>query len=378
MGAMASRTPLATLLVLALLVTACLPGPTGPTGSATDAAGVSPDPSLNPSPSGPTRPTFIRPTPTPLPTFLVHVVAPGDTLSSIARRYGTSPFSIAVWNRERYATLDPLAEDYAPDRIQAGWRLQLIPNGEVDEEDLLPTTSPASSSPSASAEGTPDPAGPSAAPSIGGVATVVRNGPRTVGTVALTFDMGGRLDPAQDILAWLVAHEVPATIFPTGRTGTTTEEGIAALHVVGSNGTLLDLGNHSWSHPDFRELDAAAMRDQLERTEDAVARSTGRSTKPWFRPPYGALDDQVPAVVGGAGWTTMVLWDVDTIDWRPTDDGGPTAEDIVEKVLANARGGSIVLMHLGGYETLRALPPMVAGLRAKGLEPVTLDTMLGG
>jgi hypothetical protein len=34
----------------------------------------------------------------------------------------------------------------------------------------------------------------------------------------------------------------------------------------------------------------------------------------------------------------------------------------VAKVLAEAQGGSIVLMHLGGYETLNALPAIVAGL----------------
>lgn len=381
MGAMPSRTPLALVLALALLVTACVPDPAGPTGSPTNGGAISPDPSLAPSPSGPSpRPTFIRPTPTPLPTFLVHVVGAGETLSSIARRYGTSTFSISVWNRQRYPTLDPLADEYAPDRIQVGWRLDLIPNAEVDEEDLLPTASPGSPEPTPTTTGGPTavPGDPTPIPSVGSVATVVRNGPRGEATVALTFDMGGRLDPAQDILAWLVANEVPATIFPTGRTGTTTEQGIAALEVVAANRTLLDLGNHSWSHPDFRDLDARAMRDQLQRTEDAVSALTGRSTKPWFRPPYGGLDELIPAAVGSAGWSSIVMWDVDTIDWRPVEDDGPTAAEMVEKVVANARGGSIVLMHLGGYETLEALPAMVAALRARGLEPVTLDTMLGG
>jgi peptidoglycan/xylan/chitin deacetylase (PgdA/CDA1 family) len=69
------------------------------------------------------------------------------------------------------------------------------------------------------------------------------------------------------------------------------------------------------------------------------------------------------------------MWDVDTIDWKPTADGGPTSDDIEAKVLSRAKGGSIVLMHLGGYETLDALPGVVAGLRKRGLEPVTLSEM---
>ena len=49
------------------------------------------------------------------------------------------------------------------------------------------------------------------------------------------------------------------------------------------------------------------------------------------------------------------MWDVDTIDWKPIADGGPTAQQIATKVVGNAGDGSIVLMHLGGYETLEAL-----------------------
>jgi peptidoglycan/xylan/chitin deacetylase (PgdA/CDA1 family) len=71
------------------------------------------------------------------------------------------------------------------------------------------------------------------------------------------------------------------------------------------------------------------------------------------------------------------MWDVDTIDWKPISDGGPTAVQIVEKVLGRAQGGSIVLMHLGGYETLDALPGIVAGLRGQGYSLVTLGTLIG-
>jgi peptidoglycan/xylan/chitin deacetylase (PgdA/CDA1 family) len=48
----------------------------------------------------------------------------------------------------------------------------------------------------------------------------------------------------------------------------------------------------------------------------------------------------------------------------------------VAKVLGNARGGSVVLMHLGGYETLEALPSIVDGLRAQGFTLANLDELL--
>jgi hypothetical protein len=44
---------------------------------------------------------------------------------------------------------------------------------------------------------------------------------------------------------------------------------------------------------------------------------------------------------------------------------------------ANARPGSIVLMHLGGFNTLDALPGMLTALGDKGLIPVTLEEMFG-
>ena len=80
--------------------------------------------------------------------------------------------------------------------------------------------------------------------------------------------------------------------------------------------------------------------------------------------------------MAAAGYPLTVMWDIDTIDWRPESDGGPTAADIVAKVRANARGGSIVLMHLGGYNTLDALPGILAALREAGLTPATLSEMV--
>jgi peptidoglycan/xylan/chitin deacetylase (PgdA/CDA1 family) len=369
---------LAAPLAIVLVLVACTPAPIGqvsPSPAPTSAASEPPSPT--PAPTGPTpRPTFIRPTPTPLPTFLAYVVRSGDTLSAIARMFRTTALSIAVWNRDQYPSLDPESEGYQPDRIEVGWILRIIPDAVIDEDDLLePTPTPGGTTGPAPSSGS-SPA-PTARPTAGAAAIVVRNGDRASTQVALTFDMGGRLDPAVDILQWLVDHEIDATIFPTGKTGTTTAEGRAALDLVSRHRDRFDLGNHSWSHPDFRDLDDAAMRDQLLRTEAGVVEAIGMSTRPWFRPPFGGLDEQIPAVVGSAGWSHIVMWDIDTIDWRPEDDGGPTAQAIVDKVVERARGGSIVLMHLGGFNTLQALPGIVAGLRAKGLEPVTLGEMFG-
>jgi hypothetical protein len=146
-------------MALIVLVGACIPAGTGIPSSASasastgaSAAAASPSaPASGPS----TRPSFSYPTPTPPPTFLVYTVQPGDTLTSIARDQGTTARSIAFWNRQRYPSLDPDSPKYAPNRIETGWELLLVPNVELDPEDLPEPSPSESAAPSTSAEASP-------------------------------------------------------------------------------------------------------------------------------------------------------------------------------------------------------------------------------
>ena len=194
--------------------------------------------------------------------------------------------------------------------------------------------------------------------------------------------MGGRIGDALTIVKWLVDHDVHATIFMTGAMAdnTNTDAGRQVLAIVDAHPGQLTLGNHSYTHRDFRNLSAPEIRDELRRTEAAIAPYCAQDPRPFFRPPNGGYDADVLAAVGAAGYRYTVTWDIDTIDWRPikNDPPGPTADQIVAKVVGNAQGGSIVLMHLGGYETFEALPRIVQGLEAAGYDLVSLNQMLGG
>ena len=76
----------------------------------------------------------------------------------------------------------------------------------------------------------------------------------------------------------------------------------------------------------------------------------------------------------------MVLWSASAGDWA-TDD----AQLVARRILAGARPGAILLLHDGldgnpaanRQVLVRALPLIIAGLAAKGLEPVRLDKLLG-
>ena len=230
-----------------------------------------------------------------------------------------------------------------------------------------------------SATATPTKAPPQSTPTLAATGQLVEHGDRNSKMVALTFDMGGRVDPALEIMNWLVAHGVSATIFMTGAMtdNTNTDAGREVLRIIDAHPGQFALGNHSYSHPDFRTLTAAEMRSELSTTESATARYTSVSPHPFFRPPFGGQDTNVVQAAASVGYGVTVLWDVDTIDWNPESDGGPTTGAIVNKVLTNAQGGSIVLMHLGGYNTFEALPRIVSGLQAGGFELVDLRTLLG-
>jgi LysM domain len=132
-------------VVVSMTVVACIPAaferrdPTLPApNSSPPVAEATPSPTLRPS--GP--PSFVRPTPTPQPTFLAYVVKRGDTLTSIARAHRTTARSIAFWNRAQHPSLDPDSPNYSPNRIEVGWVLLLVPDLELDPEDLPPEPAP--------------------------------------------------------------------------------------------------------------------------------------------------------------------------------------------------------------------------------------------
>jgi peptidoglycan/xylan/chitin deacetylase (PgdA/CDA1 family) len=224
-----------------------------------------------------------------------------------------------------------------------------------------------------------------------GAAHVYRALPAGSSAIALTFDMGGRLDPGLDIVRRLIVDRVCTTFFPTGAM-TATSAGKAILALIGAHPELFELGNHTNHHCNLRDGGGGSPTTAACPTTPPSARfiatelkaaaavlksaSAGMEPAPYWRPPYGAYDSRVVAAAAAAGYTKTVLWSIDAIDWRPVSEGGPTAAQIADKVVANAVDGSDVLMHLGGWNTLDALPSMVTRLRALGLKPSTISAIL--
>ena len=216
---------------------------------------------------------------------------------------------------------------------------------------------------------------------------VVRRIDQAGDRLALTYDLGGRLDPALRIMRYLLLNGVCATVFPTGAAADT-PTGRAVLGMVRQYPELFEVGNHTMNHCDLVRGGGAAACPTSRPTDGRVRRElldaatiieglAGQSPVPYWRPPFGSYDSAVLAAAASVSYTKTILWDIDTIDWRAVPDGGPTADQIAAKILAAARDGSVVLNHLGGYQTRAALPAVIHGLRGTlGMEPTTISDLL--
>jgi peptidoglycan/xylan/chitin deacetylase (PgdA/CDA1 family) len=252
-----------------------------------------------------------------------------------------------------------------------------------------PPASPPVTSPRGASAGTAPPATPSPIPSVTSPAwsgtrpitgwlagkdwTVI---PTTRRVAALTFDAGANADAVPSILTTLRREAVPATFFLTGNF---VRAFPAAARSIASAG--FRIGDHTISHPYLTRLGDAAVRQQILGGAQQIASVTGKNPAPLFRFPFGDADARTIALANQAGYVP-VRWTVDTLGWEGTA-GKISALVVVSRVLAAARPGEIVLMHVGsnpGDHTTfdaDALPQVISGLRAQGYSFVTLDALTG-
>jgi peptidoglycan/xylan/chitin deacetylase (PgdA/CDA1 family)/LysM repeat protein len=343
----------------------------------------SPAESPGPTPPSPTPTATGTPSVTPTPvTGTKYTVQPGDGLFAIARAFGTTVEQLQAWNAGRYPSLTT-----NPNVIEPGWVLVVSLEPGVTPR---PTPTPAPATPRPTQQ--PPPTGTCTAGNrvADGAAQTFRTIPNAGPGVALTFDMGGRMDPAVDIMNFLVANRVCATIFATGIMSQT-PQGQRVMAIIRAHPELFEIANHTMYHCDLVRggggspsaapcaggpFSADRIRQEMTEAEVILRSGTGQNPQPYWRPPYGSISQPVLDAVASVGYTKTFLWDIDTIDWKPMSEGGPTAQQIAARVVGNAVNGSNVLFHLGGYETLESLRLIVPGLRDRGFTLTSLSDLL--
>lgn len=202
-----------------------------------------------------------------------------------------------------------------------------------------------------------------------GKSIVISKVSTTIKVMALTFDDGSDAANLLELLNILASNNIQCTLFLTGRA---TEAHPALIRKIVEQGH--EIGNHSYSHPQFTQITTASMEAEMIKAEKSIINVTGVNPRPLFRPPYGSYNLSVLEVVGNLGYTRTLMWTIDTIGWN-----GTPAETMIEKVLDNAQPGAIVLMHTGGgTHTVEALPKMIVDLKSKGYTLTTVSKMLEG
>ncbi len=177
------------------------------------------------------------------------------------------------------------------------------------------------------------------------------------GYVALTFDDGPSRAHSRRLLDILDAKRAPATFFLVGRAVAARPK--RARRVARAGHWIY---NHTYSHPNLTEISDRRIRRQIKRTERALREADAPSSGRLVRPPYGAIDARVRAVLRDMNFRS-VLWTVDTRDWDPST----TPRQIVRRVVAGLAPGANVLLHdqEDSEATVEALPRVIRAVRSR-------------
>lgn len=204
-----------------------------------------------------------------------------------------------------------------------------------------------------------------------GTARFVSSGPPGRDQVALTFHTDGDLGLAQQLLDALSSGKATITAFVVGSWLQQHPDWAKKLLDHGH-----ELANHTQNHRSFPKLTPVQMEAEIVECRDVLQRLTG-TPGAFFRPSGTANGTDRPSsavldAAGSAGYATVLGFDVDPLDYR---DPGTAA--VVSRTLATVGPGSILSLHFGHPGTIAALPRILDGIRAKGLEPVTASKLLG-
>jgi peptidoglycan-N-acetylglucosamine deacetylase len=184
--------------------------------------------------------------------------------------------------------------------------------------------------------------------------------------LALTVDDGVNTDVVRLYTEFARETGVRLTYFVNGIYRSWTDN-LALLRPLVESGQI-QLGNHTWSHPNLTKLPVSRVAQQISRNDEFLKTTFGVDARPYLRPPYGRHNSTVDAVAADLGYTAITLWS------GSLSDSTVVKEDYIVQMAQRAFiGQAIVIGHLNHlpvthvYEQLRDL------IRARNLRAVTLN-----
>ena len=179
--------------------------------------------------------------------------------------------------------------------------------------------------------------------------------------IALTFDDGPHPRYTEQLLDGLKERNVVATFFVTGENAQNYPNIIRREQ---EEGHLI--GNHTWSHVDVTKMSDKQACEEITKTSELVRSIVGYDTE-YIRPPFGAWNKNLECGFG----MFPVLWTIDPLDWKTEN-----ADQIVEKVMSEAKENAIILLHDRYEASVEAALRIVDLLKEQGYTFVTADKLV--
>jgi peptidoglycan/xylan/chitin deacetylase (PgdA/CDA1 family) len=183
--------------------------------------------------------------------------------------------------------------------------------------------------------------------------------------VALTFDDGPT--PYTDrLLQILKDSDSKATFFEIGNKVAANPDGAKRVADAG-----MEIGNHTWEHPNMTTIPPEDIASQLSKTNDAIKAATGQTPK-LFRTAGGLINDDVLAAAKEQGLAD-INWDVIPFDWINDSNTAATLYMLKTQI----KPGSVVLFHDTYSSTVDLVDQFIPVLKANGYHLVTVSQLLG-
>ncbi len=193
---------------------------------------------------------------------------------------------------------------------------------------------------------------------------VIRQGEADDPRIAFTCNVDWGEDVLPDMLEILEENDLKITFFISGKWANNNPWLLRTIYVQGH-----EIQNHGYGHRLCSRISEQEVREEIEKTEDAIKYYTGVETD-IFAPPSGDYDKKTVGICKDMDYT-LSLWSIDTIDWREDS----TAKVILERVLKKNLNGAILLMH-PKEETVKALPAIIEEIENRGLSIVPLSELI--
>jgi len=184
--------------------------------------------------------------------------------------------------------------------------------------------------------------------------------------MALTVDDGASSEVVRAYTQFAKDTGMRLTFFINGMYESWTEHRDLIRPLVDSG--QIQLGNHTFSHPDLTTLSKDEVAQQLRRNDEFLKTTYGIGAKPYWRPPYGKHDATVDAVAADLGYTVPVLW-----SGSLSDSTVITEDYIVQMADQYFTPQNIVIGHLNHLPVTHVYPQLVDIIRSRNLRSVTLN-----